>query len=184
MKDNKIHIYRTRTNILLGIFVCILTLVITRFFYLQIIQGNELKELREQNINAFEYIYPKRGRILSTDGYVLAEDRKTFSLAIDLEQKPSEGSIKKLSQLFPSIVGFDETRELVRKSLNSRKPEIVIEKLDQEQLSKFLVRSYEFGGFSIIEGYEREYDNHPSFFHVLGHMGYLTEADVGYFSPD
>ena len=72
---------------------------------------------------------------------------------------------------------------MVRKSLNSRKPEIVIEKLDQEQLSKFLVRSSEFGGFSIIEGYEREYDNHPSFFHVLGHMGYLTEADVEYFSP-
>ena len=70
-----------------------------------------------------------------------------------------------------------------QKSLNSRKPEIVIKKLDQEQLSKFLVRSSEFAGFSIIEGYEREYDNHPSFFHVLGHMGYLTEADVEYFSP-
>ena len=100
MKDNKIHIYRTRTNILLGIFVCILTLVIARFFYLQIIQGNELKELREQNINAFEYIYPKRGRIISRDGIVLAEDRKVFSLAIDIEQKPSEQSIRKLTDLF------------------------------------------------------------------------------------
>ena len=183
MRNSKVHIYRGRTNLLLVIFLILLVLVTGRFFYLQIIKGDDLRNIRENNINAFEYIYPKRGRILSTDGYVLAEDRKTFSLAIDLEQKPSEDSIKKLSQLFPSIVDFDETRELVRKSLNSRKPEIVIEKLDQEQLSKFLVRSSEFGGFSIIEGYEREYDNHPSFFHVLGHMGYLTEADVEYFSP-
>ena len=53
MKDNKIHIYRTRTKFLLGVFVSILTLVIVRFFYLQIVQGNELRELREQNINAF-----------------------------------------------------------------------------------------------------------------------------------
>ncbi len=68
-----------------------------RFFYLQIIQGKDLKELREQNINAFEYIYPKRGRILSRDGVVLAEDRKIFSLVIDIEQKPSEESIKILS---------------------------------------------------------------------------------------
>ena len=96
MKDNKIHIYRTRTKFLLGVFVSILILVIVRFFYLQIVQGNELRELREQNINAFEYIYPKRGRIISSDGIVLAEDRKVFSLAIDIEQKPSEQSIKKL----------------------------------------------------------------------------------------
>ena len=183
MKNSKLQIYRGRTNLLLIVFLILLVLVTGRFFYLQIIKGDDLRNIRENNINAFEYIYPKRGRILSTDGYVLAEDRKTFSLAIDLEQKPSEDSIKKLSQLFPSIVDFDKTRELVRKSLNSRKPEIVIEKLNQQQLSKFLVRSSEFGGFSIIEGYEREYDNHPSFFHVLGHMGYLNESDIEYFSP-
>ena len=67
----------------------ILLLVTARFFYLQIIQGGELKELREQNINAFEYIYPKRGRILSRDGVVLAEDRKVFSLACLLYTSPS-----------------------------------------------------------------------------------------------
>ncbi len=156
MRNSKVNIYRGRTKLLLFIFLILVVLLTGRFFYLQIIKGDDLRNIRENNINAFEYIYPKRGRILSTDGYVLAEDRKTFSLAIDLEQKPSEDSIKKLSQLFPSIVDFDETRELVRKSLNSRKPEIVIETLDQEQLSKFLVRSSEFGGFSIIEGYERE----------------------------
>ena len=183
MKNSKLQIYRGRTNLLLIVFLILLVLVTGRFFYLQIIKGDDLRNIRENNINAFEYIYPKRGRILSTDGYVLAEDRKTFSLAIDLEQKPNEDSIKKLSQLFPSIVDFNKTRELVRKSLNSRKPEIVIEKLNQQQLSKFLVRSSEFGGFSIIEGYEREYDNHPSFFHVLGHMGYLNESDIEYFSP-
>ena len=75
MKDNKIQIYKTRTKILIGFFILILALVTARFFYLQIIQGNELKELRERNINTFEYIYPKRGRILSKDGIVLAEDR-------------------------------------------------------------------------------------------------------------
>ena len=71
---------------------------------------------------------------------------------------------------------------MVRKSLNSRKPEIVIEKLDQEQLSKFLVRSSEFGDFQLLKDM-RENMTTILFFHVLGHMGYLTEADVEYFSP-
>ena len=121
MKDNKIHIYRSRTNILLGIFVCILTLVIARFFYLQIIQGNELKELREQNITAFEYIYPMRGRIISRDGVVLAEDRKVFSLAVDIEQKPSEESISKLANLFSEKIRTEDLRLKVDNSIKFRR---------------------------------------------------------------
>lgn len=183
MTVNKINIHRKRTNILLIFFFLLLALVAGRFFYLQILKGDELRDIRENNINAFEYIYPKRGRILSSDGYVLAEDRKTFSLAIDLEQKPSEESIRMLADLFPEIVNFDETKDLVRNSINSRKPEIVIEKIDQANLSKFLVRSSDFEGFSIIEGYEREYDKHPAFFHVLGHMGYINDLDTEYFQP-
>ena len=50
-------------------------------------------------------------------------------------------------------------------------------------MAKFLVRGEDLTGFSIVEDYERQYDSHPSFFHVLGHMGYLNQSDVDYFSP-
>ena len=155
MKDNKIHTYRTRTNILLTVFLIILFLVLGRFFYLQIIQGNELKALREQNINAFEYIYPKRGRILSRDGVVLAEDRKIFSLAVDIEQKPSEESIEILSTIFSDQIQLNDLKDLVSNSLRYRKSEIVIDKISQQDLAKYLVRGSELRGFSVVEGYER-----------------------------
>ena len=183
MKDNKIHIYKIRTSILLGVFILILLLVTARFFYLQIIQGGELKELREQNINAFEYIYPKRGRILSRDGVVLAEDRKVFSLAVDIEQKPNEQSIIKLADLLPEKIKADDLRLRVANSIKARKSEIVIENLSQEDLAKYLVSGSDIIGFSVIEGYERQYNSHPSIFHVLGHMGYINNSDVKYFSP-
>ena len=64
-----------------------LALLVARFFFLQVVKGAELKEQRELNINASESIYPKRGRIVSRDGYILAEDIKTFSIVVDLEQK-------------------------------------------------------------------------------------------------
>ena len=154
-----------------------------RFFYLQIIQGKDLKELREQNINAFEYIYPKRGRILSRDGVVLAEDRKIFSLVIDIEQKPSEESIKILSELFPEKINLIDLKEKVSDSLRYRRSETIFEKITQEDLAKYLVRGSDLRGFSVIEGYEREYNEHPSIFHVLGHMGYINSTDIKYFSP-
>ena len=128
MKESKIQTYRFRTNLLLILFLAILVLVLGRFFYLQIIQGENLKELREQNINAIEYIYPKRGRLLSRDGDVLAEDRKIFSLAIDIEQKPDEESIKVLSELFPEKINLIDLKEKVSNSIRYRRSEIILEK--------------------------------------------------------
>ena len=183
MKGKKIQIYQTRTNILIGLFVLILTLVIARFFYLQIVKGNELKELRERNINAFEYIYPKRGRILSEDGIVLAEDRKVFSLAVDIEQKPSEQSIKKLANLFPDKIKAENLKLKVGNSIKFRRPETIIERLTEKDLAKYLVGGTDITGFSVVEGYERQYNSHPSIFHVLGHMGYINNSDVQYFLP-
>ena len=149
---------------------------------MQVIKGTELRDLREQNINDFEYIYPKRGRILSRDGIVLAEDRKVYSIAIDLKQKPSEKSIQAFADIFFDRTSFEEIKLKVEESLKFRRSEVVLTKLGQEELAKFLVRGEDLTGFSIIEDYERQYDPHPSFFHVLGHMGYLTESDAAHFS--
>ncbi len=182
MKDNRFAIYRGRTKLLLSFFIIILAISTGRFFYLQIIKGGELRDLREQNINDFEYIYPKRGRILSKDGIVLAEDRKIYSIAIDLEQKPSKDSIQAFANIFADRITFDEIESKVEQSLKFRRSEIVLSTIGQEELAKFLVRGDSLIGFSIIEDYERQYDPHPSFFHVLGHMGYLAESDADHFS--
>ena len=182
MKDNRFAIYRGRTKLLLSFFIIILAISTGRFFYLQIIKGGELRDLREQNINDFEYIYPKRGRILSKDGIVLAEDRKIYSIAIDLEQKPSKESIQAFANIFADRITFDEIESKVEQSLKLRRSEIVLSTIGQEELAKFLVRGDSLTGFSIIEDYERQYDPHPSFFHVLGHMGYLAESDADHFS--
>ena len=52
-----------------------------------------------------------------------------------------------------------------------RRSEVVLTKIGQEELAKFLVRGEDLTGFSIIEDYERQYDPHPSFFHVLRTYG-------------
>ena len=182
MKDNRLSIYRGRTKLLLVIFIAILFVCIGRFFQLQIIEGKQLKELREKNINDFEYIYPKRGRILSKDGKVLAEDRKIYSIAVDLEQKPNEASIKFFSDIFPDKTNFQFVKTKVEQSLRERKSLVILSNIDQKDLAKFFVRSENLIGFSVVESYEREYDPHPAFFHILGHMGYITQSDITYFN--
>ena len=104
-------------------------------------------------------------------------------MAIDIEQKPSEQSIRKLTDLFSERINVEDLRLKVSDSIRFRRSEIIIEKLTQEDLAKYLVSGSDITGFSVIEGYERQYNSHPSIFHVLGHMGYINSSDVNYFSP-
>ena len=112
---------------------------------------------------------------------MLVEDEKIFSVAIDLEQKPSIKSIKLLSEIFQDKLEQIEIESIVKKSIASGNQEIVLSKLSLEQLSKFLVRNNELNGFSILENYKRVYNSHPSIFHVLGHLGYINQSDEKYF---
>lgn len=182
MRNQSLNFLKQRINILLIIFSILLLLLIGRFFQLQIIKGPEYKGLREQNINASESIYPKRGRILSKDGFVLAEDEKVFSIHVDLEQKPNEESVALLSSIYQDALSVDKVQNSVALSIRTNKPETILDSLTQEELSKFLVRSSELRGFSVQESYTRKYNAHPSIFHVLGHLGFVNDADAEYFS--
>ena len=95
-------------------------------------------------------------------------NEKIFSVVINLEQKPSLESIKiLLASIFYDQLELDEIEQTVKKSISSGNQEVVLDKLSQEDLSKFLVRNSELNGFSILETYRRVYDPHPSIFHVL-----------------
>ena len=182
MNNASLNSFKKRTYFVLFIFFGLVVLLIGRFFYLQIIKGPELRDQREQNINASELIYPKRGRIISKDGTVLAEDIKTFSIVVDLEQKPDYESMYLLSEIFSEDLLFDDIEKKVLSSLRFSFQETLLTNLSQEDLSKFLVRSSDLSGFSIKEDYKRNYDYHPSIFHILGHLGFINELDSKYFS--
>jgi len=182
MRNKDLNFFKGRANSILFIFFALLALLVARFFFLQVVKGAELKEQRELNINASESIYPKRGRIVSRDGFILAEDIKTFSIVVDLEQKPDANAISLLADIFNKDLSADEVKVKVLNSLKFSTQETILSDLSQEDLAKFLVRSSELSGFSINESYKRNYDPHPSIFHILGHLGFINDLDAEYFS--
>jgi len=182
MRNKDLNFFKGRAKSILFIFFALLALLVARFFFLQVVKGAELKEQRELNINASESIYPKRGRIISRDGYILAEDIKTFSIVVDLEQKPDINAINLIADIFNKDLSADEVEVKVLNSLKFSTQETILSDLSQEDLAKFLVRSSELSGFSINESYKRSYDSHPSIFHILGHLGFINDSDREYFS--
>ena len=181
MKKTNFKLLQDRTWLLSIVIFLLLVFALSRFFYLQIIEGRNLKVQREANINTFEYIYPKRGRIISSDGYVLAEDIKSYSIAVDLEEKPSVSSIDLLVKIYPERLTRSSVEESIKLSIKGVSQEVLIDGLNQAGISKFLVRNGELAGFSVIEKYNRSYVDHPSMFHVLGHLGYVNNSDINFF---
>ncbi|MDA1056416.1 MAG: penicillin-binding transpeptidase domain-containing protein, partial [Proteobacteria bacterium] len=104
------------------------------------------------------------------------------SIVVDLEQKPDYESMYLLSEIFSEDLLFDDIEKKVLSSLRFSFQETLLTNLSQEDLSKFLVRSSDLSGFSIKEDYKRNYDYHPSIFHILGHLGFINELDSKYFS--
>ena len=155
MKKTNFKILQDRTWLLSIVIFFLLVFALSRFFYLQIIEGRNLKVQREANINTFEYIYPKRGRIISSDGYVLAEDIKSYSIAVDLEEKPSVSSIDLLVKIYPERLTRSSVEESIKLSIKGVSQEVLIDGLNQAGISKFLVRNGELAGFSVIEKYNR-----------------------------
>ena len=84
---------------------------------------------------------------------MLAEDRKIFSIAVNLNVKPNEQAIEKLISIFPNKIENQYVKDIVEKSIKTGNQEVIVSKLNQQELSKFLVRSNELEGFSVIENY-------------------------------
>jgi len=68
-------------------------MVLTRLFYLQVVQGRAYRETALQISLRKFYAGPRRGRIVSRDGRVLAEDVPRFDLAIVPKELDPSGKV-------------------------------------------------------------------------------------------
>ena len=74
-------------------------LIFIRLFYLQVINGEELRRLSENNCIRLQSTDPSRGMIFDRNGNLLVDNRPAFDLHIVLKDaKPVEQTVKKLSK--------------------------------------------------------------------------------------
>ena len=91
--------YRLR---LIGAILCVtaaFVVLFLRLFYLQVIDGEELRRLSENNCIRLQSIDPPRGLVFDRNGKLLVDNRASFDLTIILtDAKPIEDTVKKLSR--------------------------------------------------------------------------------------
>jgi len=165
MFNKKIH---TRIKILLLGIIFLFIVIVLRVFYIQVIDYDKLSELATNLWSRNLTIGANRGRILTSDNVIIADNLTTVSLVVVPNQiKDKEAVIKDLAK----ILVVDET--VISEHVNKRASVEIIHpegrRLSYEVADKINSLNYE-GVYLLKEG-KRYYPYNTLFSHSLGYVG-------------
>ncbi|WP_369809222.1 hypothetical protein [Oceanicoccus sp. KOV_DT_Chl] len=180
LKDtyNEKRIYGSRT-VVSGVFVLLLlSLVILRYFNLQITEHEIYSTQSERNRVQLLPIPPKRGLIYDRNGVLLAENRPSYSLTIVKERVDG---LDKTIELLSEIVSIDEDNiEKFKRLSERRRPYSAVPlklQLSEEEIAAISVNRYRLPGVEVNAELARYYPQGELFAHVLGYVGRISEKE-------
>jgi penicillin-binding protein 2 len=163
---------QSRKNIILLIFIVVLTLIGFRLFFLQVVEKKYRLLATEQAVQR-KIVYPTRGIIYDRNGKAVVNNDALYDLTVvPAEVKPMD------TAYFCELLGIDTAdfarrmhRAIVR---NGRvRPTVFAPLLSQEIYGRLQENIYQFPGFDLVE---RPVRNYP--YHCGGTIwGLISEAD-------
>ena len=154
-------------------------LLFTRFFYLQIIEGEEFKRLSENNCIRLQTIDPPRGLIFDAKGSLLVDNRPSFDLGIVARNaRFLEQTLAKLAEYMQESP--EALMEKIRssKGVPSHKPVILKSDIDRDLLAVVEVHKFELPGVEVIVRPVRNYAFGSNAVHLIGYVGQINAAEL------
>ena len=177
----KDHLFETRliTNRAILLLVAgglLLSILLVRLLYLQVVSHEHYTTLSEDNRVNLQPLPPNRGLIFDRNGILLAENLPSYRLEITPEQVDDMGAT--LGALEDIIEISDTDRSRFEKLL-ARKPRFEAVPLrfhlNDEEVARFSVNRHRFPGVDITAGLARHYPQGPHAVHALGYVGRIDE---------
>ena len=161
------------------LFFILILIILSRLFYLQILQGDKYFLLAEKNRLSTRLTMPLRGNIFDRNGVKLAENTKTFQAVLIREE--AEDYLKTL-QNFLTLIPLDEDEvDRIKNELKYKRafmPVRLKDNLTSDEMVKLQLNMPDLPGVQIEEGMMRLYPAGKGNTFVLGYVSLLTERDV------
>ncbi len=169
---------------LVGIMV-LMSLLATRYAYLQLWQHDEFRTRSESNRVQVRPVPPNRGMIYDRRGRVVAENRPAFRLEIVPEKTGGlDETLARLGEIIElnedDLERFERTRQ---RYLDFHSVPLKLD-LDEGEVSRFAVNRHRFEGVAVVPYLSRHYPYGELLTHVLGYVGRLDERDLQQVNPD
>ena len=161
---------RMRTT--LFIVFLVITILIGRLGYIQLIDGKKLSELAYEQQTLDRAINPKRGTIYDSTGQVLAQSSTVETVTVNpgnIDKNSKEKVAKKLSEIFE--LDYEKTLKKVSKRSSI---ETIAKKVDKEktdELRKWMEEENITTGINIDEDTKRYYPNNNLASQIIGFCG-------------
>lgn len=176
-KENAL--FRSRMWIAITLILFMFGGLLTRMFYLQIIQHDKYVTLSDNNRIALLAIPPNRGLIYDRKGVILADSAPTYTLMIVPEQSDNLPQLlKDLSDLV-NITEVEKTRfykEMRRRRRFEGVPLLL--NITEAQAALIEVNNYRLPGANVMATLTRQYPKSDVFAHLIGYVGRINEQEL------
>lgn len=154
-------------------------ILFVRLFYLQVIQGEELRRLSENNCIRLQSTHPPRGLIFDRNGVLLVDNRPAFNLSIILnDAKPVERTIEKLSRLINVPASELMSKIEQDKGASPYKPILLKQDIGRDTLAAVEVRKFDLPGVMVDVKPRRHYIISQNAAHLIGYLGEINSGEL------
>ena len=170
---------RTRVPYVILFLALTFSILVLRFWYLQLLKGKEFRELSENNRIRLVRVNPLRGMIYDRNGYVLVENRPVFVLKVVPED------VKDWDAFMPLLLNLIEVDDKVLKSKLSKaksrprfEPIVLKKDLSWEEIARVETFKMDLPGVSLDVEPRRFYPEGKLASHIVGYLGQLSMSEL------
>ena len=180
LRDTQADIQRfqQRVRVLLVLVLVCMALLLSRLFWLQVVQHEDLLEQAENNRTAVLPTVPPRGTILDRNGVVLANNYSAYTLEITPARvQDLEATINALAEIV-DIQPRDRKRfKRLREESKSFDSLPIRNRLSDEEVARFTAQRFRFPGVDIKARLFRQYPHGELASHLIGYIGRINARE-------
>lgn len=180
VKDNERYkTFTRRTAILSSGALGLFGVLLSRLYYIQVLESSEYTMLAEDNRVNVELIPPLRGRIYDRFGKEIASNRKNFRvILVPAQVTDINRALDRLSKIVPLTEA--QRQKILRTA--ARQPKFssltVVQNLTWKQFAEINVNGPDLGGIQPDAGVTRFYPYGPELAHLVGYVAAVSEDEI------
>lgn len=171
--------FKGRINLAMLVVVLGFLALVSRLFYLQLVEGDNYKKLSENNRIRKRTVTSPRGLVYDRAGLQLVDNRPSFDLQIvPQDAKPIKDTILKLSEYVG--IPVEELQSALEKSKGSPsyKPVVLKKDIGWDLMSAVEVKGFDLPGVQVAVKQRRFYSEGATASHLLGYIGEMSQAEL------
>ena len=173
------RLFTRRALILGGTQAALVSALVGRIYYLQVVESRRFHMLAEENRVSMRLLPPQRGRVLDRFGEAMAVNRQNYRVMLNAEQAPNtEAVLTALGEIVP-IADVDR-RRILREMRRRRSfvPVMVRDNLNWNEVTRVEVNAPDLPGVSIDVGQTRFYPHGAFASHLVGYVSAVAENEL------